>query len=72
MTRMYDSNDYAAKGPQVTARPGTKRHLRQCVARATFFNVLAVTKAAETRRLQARIDEVATEILVISPPAGSG
>lgn len=68
---MYDPNDYAARGPQITARPGTKRHLKQTIARATFFAVLRVAASGETRRLQAKLDAMTSEFLSNATPAGN-
>jgi len=50
MSEMYDPNNPAHVGPQVTARPGTKRHLRQVRARAVFFAIHAVTANNEPRQ----------------------
>ena len=60
-----------ARGPQITARPGTKRHLAQTIARAKFWAIIHSSEAAKTRRLHARINEITTELLNIMPPAGN-
>ena len=58
-------------GPQVTARPGTKRHLRQTIARATFFAIMHSTAKADLRRAQAALDAHMTKMLGIFPPKGN-
>jgi hypothetical protein len=50
-SKLYDPKDYAAMGPQITARPGTKRHSAQCRARAAFFAVMAGNADAKLQRL---------------------
>lgn len=52
MTEMYDHNNPAHVGPQVTARPGTKRHLRQVRARQIFFAIQASGATANAKRAQ--------------------
>ena len=59
------------RGPQITARPGTKRHLRQTIARANFWAIIHSSEAAKTRRLKARINDITTELLTIMPPQES-
>ena len=58
MSKMYDPNDYAAMGPQITARPGTKRHLAQCRARAAFFAILEGNARAKAARIEAQISNL--------------
>jgi len=84
MTEMYDPSNPAHVGPQVTARPGTKRHLNQVRARQVFFAIRASDAAAKADRakaayeaaqtatatIQAQIDVAAMLILAISPVAG--
>lgn len=41
-------------GPQVTARPGTKRHARQLLARVKFLAIEASYARAAARRAAAR------------------
>ncbi len=58
MNKMYDPKDYAAMGPQITARPGTKRHAAQCLARKGFFNVMAANAAAKAARSDAALQHL--------------
>lgn len=51
MAAMYDPTDYAAMGPQVTARPGSARAIKQAQARAAFFAVMAANAEAKLQRL---------------------
>jgi hypothetical protein len=74
----------SSDGPQVFSRPGTKRHLKQVRARATYLAIQAVYAEGRAKRAQAaheaaaaahaallaRIDEVASEILAVAEPAG--
>lgn len=70
MTKMYDPNDYAARGPQVTARPGSKRHARQVAVRIGFFNIIAATERGKAARVQAEIDLLTTGWLLLLPVQG--
>ena len=58
-------------GPQVTARPGTKRHLRQTIARATFFAIMHSAAKADLRRAQAALDAHMTKMLGTLTPKGN-
>jgi hypothetical protein len=85
MTEMWNPNNPAHVGPQITARPGTKRHLKQVQARATFFAVQAASatgkakcaqaeyEAAKTRtaELRAQLSAVELVYLALSEPRGS-
>lgn len=51
----YDPNNFAAMGPQVTARPGTKRYAAQSAARIRFFNIMAAGLEAKAHRIEADI-----------------
>lgn len=84
MTEMYDPNNPAHVGPQVTARPGTKRHLRQVQARATFFAIQAAGatgrakraqaayEAAQAKTAEAKAELAAVEMLYLAIAAPSG
>lgn len=72
-------------GPQITARPGTKRHLKQLRARCVFSAVYAsaATHAAkvaadkhaaaqrEVEIASANLDAFTTIVLALSPAVGS-
>ena len=58
-------------GPQITARPGTKRHLAQTIARAKFFAILHVTAKADHRRAQAALDAHTAKMLATLPASGN-
>lgn len=61
---MYDPTNTEAMGPQITARPGTKRHSRQCAARRAFFNIM-------TSQTQVEIDLLTAGWLLLIPEAGN-
>ena len=71
MTEMYDPTNPAHVGPQVTARPGTKRHLAQTRARAVFFAILHSTAKADTRRAEAALAAHMTKMLNVLPTMGN-
>ena len=71
MTEMYDPSNPAHVGPQVTARPGTKRHLAQTRARAVFFAILHSSAKADTRRAEAALAAHMTKMLDILPAVGN-
>jgi len=54
---MYDPNDYEAQGPQITARMGTKRRVKQARARLVFFTILRLNAEAELRRHERKMLE---------------
>ena len=47
----YDPTNIEAMGPQITARPGSKRRIQQDQARATFFAIRAANAEAALQRL---------------------
>ena len=71
MTEMYDPTNPAHVGPQVTARPGTKRHLAQTSARAVFFAILHSSAKAEARQAEAALAAHMTKMLNILPTMGN-
>lgn len=70
MSEMYDPNNPAHVGPQVTARPGTKRHLAQTIARAKFFAIYHSNAKAAVRRAEQALADHMTKMLTILPPSG--
>jgi hypothetical protein len=63
--------DIENSGPQVTARPGTKRHLRQTIARAKFWAIIHSSARADTRRAEAALAAHMSKMLDILPPQGN-
>lgn len=84
MTEMFDPTNPRHVGPQVTARPGTKRHLKQVRARCVFTAIHTSSAAAAAKRAQAayeaaqaelaitelQLEIVTTLLLAITPAAG--
>lgn len=65
-------------GPQVTARPGTKRHLKQLRARAVFLAIISTTARGELKRAtaareqaEAALNAATTRLLTIATPVGN-
>jgi hypothetical protein len=71
MTEMYDPTNPGHVGPQITARPGTKRHLAQTIARAKFFAILHSSARADLRRAEAALAAHMTKMLHILPGLGN-
>ncbi len=66
----YDPQNVAQHGPQITARPGTKRHAAQCAARARFFAILEGNHLAHVARIEAKIQTLLASAVRDIPPAG--
>jgi hypothetical protein len=71
MAEMYDPSNPAHIGPQITARPGTKRHLAQTIARAKFFAINHSSAKANLRRAEAALAAHMTKMLTNLPASGS-
>ena len=59
---------YADRGPQITARSGTKRWQAQVTKRIVFLQIMLSSERAKARREERAADEL---ILLLSETAGS-